>query len=77
MVILMIFGGTLAVSITACNTTNLAPNAALSTPAGTYAVTITAQQVGAQSISLPTGPVQIYGSQNQVSLPFYINVTIQ
>jgi hypothetical protein len=75
--ILTLVGGGVAMSITACNTTNLAPLAKLSTPTGTYAVTITAQQVGTQTISLPTGPVQVYGSQNQVSLPFYINVTIQ
>ena len=77
MVFLFIVGGALAASITACSTTNLTPLAQLSTPAGTYAVTVTAQQVGTQTISLPTGPVQIYGSQNQVSLPFYINLTVQ
>ncbi len=77
MAFLMIVAGALAVSITACNTTNLAPNAVLSTPAGTYAVTVSAQQVGTQTINLATGPVQIYGSQNQVSLPFFINVTVQ
>ncbi len=76
MVFLMIVGGALAASLTACNTTNLTPNAVLSTPAGTYAVTVSAQQVGTQTINLATGPVQIYGSENQVSLPFYINVTV-
>ncbi len=77
MVILMVVGGALAVSLTACNTTNLAPNAVLGTPTGTYAVTVSAVQVGTQTINLANGPVQIYGSQNQVSLPFYINVTVQ
>ena len=81
-------GCALAVSITACNTTNLSPNAVLNTPSGTYNVTVTAQQVGYQCIPL-AGPganctttsggpgVSVYGSQNQVSLPFYIPVTVQ
>lgn len=77
MVVLMIVGSVLAGSLTACSTTNLSPQAKLATPSGTYAVTITAQQVGAQTINLATGPVEVYGSQNQVSLPFYINVTVQ
>jgi hypothetical protein len=77
MLFLMIVGGGLAVSVTACNTTNLTPNAVLSTPAGTYAVTVSAEQVGTQTINLANGPVQISGSENQVSLPFYVNVTVQ
>jgi hypothetical protein len=77
MVVLMIAGAVLAGSLTACSTTNLSPQVKLATPAGTYAVTITAQQVGSQTINLANGPVQVYGSQNQVSLPFYVNVTVQ
>jgi hypothetical protein len=77
MVVLMIVGGVLAGSLTACSTTNLSPQAKLATPSGTYAVTITAEQVGSQTINLANGSVEIYGSQNQVSLPFYINLTVQ
>jgi hypothetical protein len=77
MICLAILSGALAVSITACSTTNLSPAAVLSTPKGSYTVTITAQQVGSQVITLPSGPITIYGSQNQVSLPFTINVTVQ
>ena len=78
MLFLMVVGGALAVSVTACNTTNLAPNAILSSPAGTYAVTVSAEQVGTQTINLGGGNlVQIYGSENQVSVPFYVNVTVQ
>ncbi len=76
-IILMIAGIVLAGSLTACSTTNLSPEAKLTTPTGTYAVTITAQQVGSQTVNLATGPVQVYGSQDQVSLPFYVNVTVQ
>jgi hypothetical protein len=93
MVFLMIVGGALAVSVTACNTTTLAPLAALNTPAGTYPVTITADEVGTICVSSPGGPgdncivpgsgsttnngIKVYGTENQVSIPFYINVTVQ
>jgi hypothetical protein len=77
MIVLMIAGGVLAGSLTACSTTNLSPEAKLATPSGSYAVTITAQQVGSQTINLSNGSVEIYGSQNQVSLPFFVNVTVQ
>ena len=77
MVFLMIVGGAFAISLTACNTTNLTPNADLTSPTGTYAVTVTAEQVGSQVINLPTGPVTIAGSENQVTVPFYVNVTVQ
>jgi len=89
MVILVIVGGTLAITLTACNTTNLAPLAQLQTPAGTYPVSITAVQVGTQCVpqtgsnpnpcTTPSGGSGelIFGSNNQVSLPYYINVTVQ
>ncbi len=93
MVFLMVVGGALAVSITACNTTTLAPLASLKTPAGTYAVTITADEVGSFCSSQPGGGgdncivpgsgsttnngIEVFGTQNQVSLPFYVNVNVQ
>jgi sugar lactone lactonase YvrE len=93
MVFLMIVGGSLAVSITACNTTTLTSGASLNTPAGTYAMTITADEVGTLCVSSAGGQgdncivpgsgstsnngILTPGSQNQVSLPFYINVTVQ
>jgi hypothetical protein len=92
MVFLMVVGGLLAGSITACNTTNFATTTEATTP-GTYAVTISAQQVGSECIAqvssnddcyvggVNTGNgfngISVYGSNNQVSLPFYINVTVQ
>jgi hypothetical protein len=92
-VFLMIACGALAVSITACNTTVLAPQSKLTTPAGTYAVTITASEVGTLCISQAGGAgnncivagsgsttnngLLVYGTENQVSLPFYINVKVQ
>ncbi len=93
MVLLMVVGGALAVSITACNTTTLAPQSSLSTPAGAYPVTITADEVGTLCVSSPgaagdncivpgsgastNNGILVYGSQNQVSLPFYVNLTVQ
>jgi hypothetical protein len=95
MVCLMIVGGALAGSLTACSTTNLSANPVLNTPSGTYAVTVTAQQVGTVCVpttgssadcnvgvaqaswAAPFNGFAVYGSQNQVSLPFYVNVTIQ
>jgi Bacterial Ig-like domain (group 3) len=77
MICLAVVSGAFAVSITACSTTNLSPATVLSTPPGTYKITITAQQVGTQVITLPTGPITIYGSQNQVSLPYTISVTVK
>jgi hypothetical protein len=94
MVFLMIAGGALAVSLTACNTSVLAPQQSLlTTPAGTYAVTITADEVGTLCVASAGGSgdncivsgsgsttnngILVYGSKNQVSLPFYINLTVQ
>lgn len=74
---LAVLSGALATSLTACSTANLSPASVLTTPSGSYSVTITAVQVGSQVITLPTGPITIYGSQNQVSLPFTLNVTVQ
>ncbi len=93
MVLLMIVGGALAVGITACNTTVLSTQTSLNTPAGTYPVTITADEVGTLCISSPgnssdncivagsgattNNGILVYGTQNQVSLPFYVNLTVQ
>ncbi|HEY1802852.1 MAG TPA: hypothetical protein VGG45_00065 [Terracidiphilus sp.] len=93
MLFLMVVGGALAVSVTACNTTTLAPLAALNTPKGAYPVTITADEVGSFCSSQPGGAgdncivpgsgatsnngIKVYGTENQVSIPFYINVTVQ
>ena len=45
----------------------------------TYDVTVTAKEVGSTTIpgSTPGSTTTIYGNQNQVSLPFTVNVTIQ
>jgi hypothetical protein len=88
MVVLMVIAPALAISITACSTTNLLPEAELKSPSGAYAVTVTAQQVGDQCepsgplgsncTTTSGGPGQLaHGSDNPVSLPFTVNVTVQ
>ncbi len=93
MVFLMVVAGGLAMSITACNTTTLTSGATLATPSGNYQVTITANEVGTLCSSSPGGAgdncivpgsgsttdngILVYGSGNQVSLPFYVNVQVQ
>jgi hypothetical protein len=89
MFVMMIVGGALSVSLAACSTTNLTLQSQLATPPGTYAVSITAAQVGTQCVPQATGasipcttpsgaPGQtVYASNVQVSLPYYINLTVQ
>jgi hypothetical protein len=92
MMFLMVVGGALAVSLTACNTTNLTTQSTLSTPPGTYAVTITADEVGTLCVAsagqgndciVPGSGATTFngqlahGSGNQVSLPFYVSVKVQ
>jgi len=89
MLCMVILSGALAVSLTACSTTNLSPASVLKTPSGSYAVTVTAEQVGTQCVvvqgsassncTTPGGQAgtAVHGSQVQVSLPFTINLTIQ
>jgi len=88
MVFLVALSVALAVSVTACSTTNLTPLSVLKSPSGSYAVTVTAQQVGNQCVStLPAnancttssgGPGQlVHATNNPVSLPFFINVSVQ
>jgi hypothetical protein len=93
MVCMMFVGGALAASITACTTTNLLPNAVLSTPSGSTAVTITAQQVSSECLqassaaaancivpgsgSSSNNGTEVYGSSDQISAPFFVNLTVQ
>jgi hypothetical protein len=74
LVCLLLCTGILA-SISGCSTTQLGTTTGNSTPAGTYTVSITAKQVGSQTIT--ANPGIVYGNSNQVSLPFTMSVTIQ
>jgi hypothetical protein len=77
MVFLALVGGALALSLTACSTTNLSPVASSATPSGTYSVTVTASETGSLVVQNAGQNETIYGNANQVSLPFYVNVTVQ
>ncbi len=65
------------VGMTACSTKILGTSPVLTTPSGTYSVIITAQEVGGVVVQGAQGPITVYGSQNQISLPYTINVTVQ
>jgi sugar lactone lactonase YvrE len=72
--------GTSIAGLTACSTSQLGSAAVLGTPpvSGTpYAVTVTAQQVGSITVPGSQGPITLYGSTNQMSLPYTLNLTVQ
>lgn len=67
-----------AVGLTSCTGNNFSQeSSATTTPAGTYAVTITAQQVGSTTVMVNGVPTTLYGNLNQVSLPYTLEVTVQ
>ncbi len=71
---LLVCSGMMA-GISGCSTKQLGTTTGNATPAGSYMVSITAKQVGSQTIT--ANPGIVYGNSNQVSLPFTMNVTIQ
>jgi len=73
----LLFLGSALLATTACATANLSPAAILSTPAGTYNVIITAQQVGTLTVTGSGAATVITGSQNQDSITFTLPVTVQ
>jgi hypothetical protein len=62
--------------VSGCSTTQLGGGTGTPTPAGTYNVLVTAREVGSGPVS-PGPPYITYGSNNQVSLPFTMKVTVQ
>jgi hypothetical protein len=76
MVFLALVGGGLALSLTACSTTNLSPVSSSATPAGTYMVTVTAMETGTLNVLNAGVEEPVAGNQVQVSMPFYVNVTV-
>ncbi len=75
---LLVLSGAVA-GMTSCTSANLTSAPVLTTPSGMYQVTVTAKQVGSATVpgSTPGSTQPVYGNQNQVSLPFTMNVTIQ
>jgi len=73
----LLLGGGALTGITACSTTNLGTGVTTGvTPAQSYWVTITANQVGTEVVKTSSGPVLVYGNGNQMSLPYTIYVTV-
>jgi sugar lactone lactonase YvrE len=73
LVCLLLCAGIIA-GISGCSTTQLGTTSGTVTPAGTFAVQITAKQVGSQVIT--ANPYIVYGNGNQMSLPFTLNVSV-
>jgi hypothetical protein len=65
--------------ISGCSTQQLGTNHSTITPAGTYAVLVTAKQVGSRTLPVTLSDPHgiVYGNGDQMSLPFTINVTVQ
>jgi hypothetical protein len=77
LICLLILTGAIS-GMTACSTTTLGGTPILTTPSGTYPVIVTAQQVGGISvIGNNWTPVILYGSENVISLPYTMNVTVK
>jgi hypothetical protein len=76
---LPLFCGTV-VCLSSCSTANITPNPVLTTPKGTYTITVTAKQTGSITVPNPTtggAPLPVYGNGNQMSIPFAMMVTVQ
>jgi hypothetical protein len=73
----MLAGSTLG--LTSCSSNNFATeSSATVTPAGSYQVSVTAQQVGSVVVTGTDGkPLTVYGILNQVSIPYTLQVTVQ
>ncbi len=71
--------GSMVGGITSCGTANLGSqiNPQARTPAGSYTVTITAKQVGNTTTMYQGEPMAVNASQNQISLPFTVTLTVQ
>jgi hypothetical protein len=66
--------------LSACSTANISQAAVLTTPKGTYTITVTAKEAGSKQVPnsiAGAAPITVYGNGNQVSVPFTMSVTIQ
>ncbi len=76
---LLFFCGTVA-GLSSCSTANISTPPVLTTPKGTYNITVTAKQTGSKTVPNPViggAPISVYGNGNQMSMPFTMSVTIQ
>lgn len=75
---LLVFTGAV-LSVSACGTGQIGATPILTTPTGTYSITVTAKQTGSKTIpgSTPGTTVVVQGNGNQMSIPFTMSVTVQ
>ena len=72
--------GVVATSLSACSSSSAVKQPDLSSPAGTYTVSVSAKQVGSKVVPGSGGAgttVTVYGSGNLMSVPFTVGVTVQ
>jgi hypothetical protein len=79
MLCLLALSGSAVTGLTACSSANISASPILTTPKGTYTITVNAKQVGSKSVpgSSPGTTVTVPGNQNQMSIPFTMQLTIQ
>jgi hypothetical protein len=75
---LLLFTGA-ALGLSACSTKDISAVPVLTTPQGTYNITVTAKQVGSKTVpgSTPGTTVTVQGNGNQMSYPFQMSVVVQ
>ena len=67
-----------SLGLIACSSKDISVTPTLTTPTGTYAVTVTAKQAGSITVLNSQGaPVAVQGNGNQMSIPFTMNVVVQ
>jgi sugar lactone lactonase YvrE len=78
-VVCVLFCSGMVAGITACSSKQLSAAPILTTPGGTYTVTVTAKQTGSRQVpgSQAGQTLTVYGNQNQMSIPFTMKVTVQ
>ncbi len=76
---LLLFSGTVA-GLCSCSTANISTPPVLTTPKGTYNITVTAKQTGSKTVPNPViggAPISVFGNGNQMSMLFTMSVTVQ
>ncbi len=75
----LLFLSGMVAGVVACGSGTTGNTPILTTPTGTYSVTVTAKQVGSRSIpgSTPGTIVVVQGNGNQMSIPFTVSVAVQ
>ncbi len=74
---LSVCGGAV-LGLSSCSSKQLGAAPVLTTPAGSYSVRVTAKQTGSKVVpgSQPGTTVTVYGNQNQMSIPYTVNVVV-